>query len=1121
MSRWRKVARWAVAAGCALVAVPGADGQQDPNLARGFSPGDAYDYSGIDAVNLLNGVLNINLPIGRRYPVGDGLSYGLNLSYSSNTWDPEEEMFQGQTVIRMHPRRSSNSGHGWRISLGGTLLRRFNDLSLFATGFIWQGPDGSEHIFYFSPHVGEPGCQATRDNTYLCLSAAGSRTLPGGEVLDRYRLEFPDGMVHTYEEIPENQRLSEWDDDRFRLVEIKDREPPPEGNPDSRNWVTVAYERVGSTMTWTIQDSADRTHTVEFTQQTVDGWARWRVSKAKLRTFGGGTAEYTFVYADTPITRSCKHTVTGSPGTITVPLLTDVVLPAGTGSYRMPQYNTSCTVGQGPVDLPGTLAQLDLPTKGQLRWTYIDYLFQVPDPQLPEDPNPQIINRSTGVFEKKALNAAGECDSGAMSACTWTYVSGGGVNERTTSVTTPEGDKTVHFFRQQRAHSELPLYVGWDYGLPFSTGQPTNAGMYLSRRVYEGSSNLVREHYVLYERDRLINSHLAQNDWTNSNPRMLATRTLYHDDKLSGVPRFSEVHHDDFDGFSNYRTTIRSGNLRDAASTQSQTTTTTYNPARGTYQIDQATNLPGLKHNHSPWPAGAAWVLGTYTSMRVEEAGSAIAAQVCFDADTGRLERQRMQASASGPGGSDVIVVHQRFPQPPPPSLPSDRLVDIRYIELTYGGDGQPVNTGTDLCNLPLPATPVYRTRRVHLYGVLARIEPLVPQGGAMLGFKPLDLAIDKSTGLASSATDAAGLTTNYLYDALGRLTAIRPVAGGDAWTQIQYAPATTSALAKVTVTRRPNGSTGGTVLEESRFVYDRFGRVTRDERQIAGHGWTAVETGYNALGWKTSVTERGSGSLPHRTSVKGHDAFGRPRRIELPDYPSDGRHYVELTYNGDRRIEREVSIASNLTGGETRADTVEHYDHLGRLWRVQEPSAPNGSSPNTNYFYDAAGRLTSVRLLDTDGYIQRRDFAYDGRGFLLSETHPENGLTIYSAYDPRGHAGRKRTGVANGPFDLGFTYDAGERLTQVREWGTGRLLKEFTYGTGATAADRSNDKIKTAIRHNHVRHPDNGNQLDVTVTESYTYGGTGGRVSLRPRSRPARASPRAGSTTPSARSAP
>ncbi|MCI0689094.1 MAG: hypothetical protein L0Y54_17965, partial [Sporichthyaceae bacterium] len=365
------------------------------------------------------------------------------------------------------------------------------------------------------------------------------------------------------------------------------------------------------------------------------------------------------------------------------------------------------------------------------------------------------------------------------------------------------------------------------------------------------------------------------------------------------------------------------------------------------------------------------------------------------------------------------------------------------------------------------------------------------------------DLAIDPDTGLATSATDPAGLTTNYEYDLMGRLVWAKPGSGGDAWLEIAYAAAAGTTPAKVTVTRRPNGSTGGTVLEQSRVFYDPFGRVQRDERQIPGHGWTAVETGFNALGWKTYVTERGAspGSLPHKTWFLDHDPFGRPRRIELPDYPSDNRHWVKLIYFGARRMTRQVSIGTDLAGGESRYGTTELTDHLGRLSRVIELSGPAAASRNTDYGYDAAGRLDSVKLTDADGFVQKRTFVYDGRGFLLSETHPENGTTVYSDYDARGHAGRKRTGPVQGPFDLAFAYDAAERLTLVREWhsqGLGRLLKEFTYGTGATAADRSRNKIKTALRHNHVLHPDNGNALDVTVTETYTYGGTGGRVSLR-----------------------
>ena len=73
--------------------------------------------------------------------------------------------------------------------------------------------------------------------------------------------------------------------------------------------------------------------------------------------------------------------------------------------------------------------------------------------------------------------------------------------------------------------------------------------------------------------------------------------------------------------------------------------------------------------------------------------------------------------------------------------------------------------------------------------------------------------------------------------------------------------------------------------------------------------------------------------------------------------------------------------------------------------------------------------------------------------------------------------------------------------MAQVKEhWNrpqTGqRLLKELAYGNGITAADRSRGKLKTATRHNWV--PSGTGTLDATVTETYTYGGKGGRVSAR-----------------------
>ena len=1077
--RPRCVALRALALASIAAAVTPAWSQQEPNLARGLTPGEVYDFSDVDSVNLFNGNLNVVLPVGPRYPVGDGFGYRFILTYNINLWRFDEVLQQGQTYVRATPRKT-NSGFGWRVGLGGVLYAPGHPDG--QGGFRFESEDGSDHRFRNTLHLNEPFEQNvayTRDGSYLRLLSG-----PG----NHKRIEAPDGIVREFEPEP----LVPY---TYRLVEMRDR---------LGNWVRVSY----STSQWVVSDTHGRQHTVTLAVVPGSG-GETRVTGVKLDRTGSNVAEWKLTYTAGNVRVSCKDSEPRPPGAppekrFAVPLLTALTMPdADQSAWSMESYNTECV--NGVKDAPGTLARLRLPTRGILEWDYQTYGFLTRTG--PGSPISSIYTHSAGVQRKRTLNAAGQCDHGAVDpACTWTYRWEHLLSElsRKTVVRTPLGDEAVYYFAQKWDASSSD-WSGWDYGLPYRRGQATRYGdLYLSQELYDGSEGgtKLRSVYVLYEHDQLSGgANPSPPSWHDSNRRVVAQRTHYEDDRYESpggsgnfVPRFTEERWTDFDGVGRFRDRTASGDLVGAGNPAVRTERTEYNPASRTYQFDQTTNLPGPKHNYLPWTSGSAWVLGNYTASRATEAGSAVASQACHEASTGRLTRQRFQVGAASLATGDVIIDYTRV------RTTVDGKPATVYQELSYGGDTQSVSTGTSLCTLTLPSTPVYRTRHTDFYGVRARTEALLPGGGTM-NLRTLDLAIDLDTGLTTSSTDPAGLTTSYQYDLLGRLAWAKPASGGDAWTEIVHdAAAGATTPAKVTVNRRPNGSPTGTKLGESVVVYDPFGRVKRDERKLPGAVWTAVETGYNALGWKTYVTKRGRspGSLPHRTWFSNHDPFGRPTKIQLPDHPSDNRHFIKLTYAGARAVTREVSIASNLVGGETRATTVELYDHLGRLFRVWEPSAPGGSSTNTNYFYDAAGRLTSARLLDTDGFVQRRDFSYDGRGFLLSETHPENGLTIYSVYDPRGHAGRKRTGVVNGPFDLLFTYDSAERLTQVSERGSGRLLKEFTYGTGTTAADRSKNKIKTAARHNHVRHPDNGNQLDVSVTETYTYGGIGGRPSLR-----------------------
>ncbi|MEM6457362.1 MAG: putative toxin, partial [Acidobacteriota bacterium] len=173
---------------------------------------------------------------------------------------------------------------------------------------------------------------------------------------------------------------------------------------------------------------------------------------------------------------------------------------------------------------------------------------------------------------------------------------------------------------------------------------------------------------------------------------------------------------------------------------------------------------------------------------------------------------------------------------------------------------------------------------------------------------------------------------------------------------------------------------------------------------------------------------------------------------------------------------------------GQTAYSTIERYDARGRLLQVVEPEG----GAEARYTYDVADRLRVATIRPRGGVAtQTRRWDYDGRGFLLSEAHPESGKTIYSDHDARGRAHR----IEDGTSDLLYSYDAFERLVEVREADSDRPWQSFVYGTSG----RSTNRLIEAIGHNWIRIPWAPSLLtDVAVTERYSHDGPGGAVSRK-----------------------
>jgi RHS repeat-associated protein len=846
-------------------------------------------------------------------------------------------------------------------------------------------------------------------------------------------LEFPDGTVHAFDALG-------------RLSQIRDR---------FGNAATVTQQLDG----WSISDGhrTQRVYTTAVAGQTV-------VDRVELAAFDGTPAVYQLGYTATTIWRDCPHTDPAYPKSLTVPLLTGVTLPDG--STWAPGYHLGSSAADCGVS--GKLASLRLPTLGSVEWAWQPYSF----PPAEIDKRPWRTN-SFGVASRKTRSAAGALLG------TWTYqtqLTPTGTfppvnRELVNTAIDPLGHRTVRYFSVFTGDGGSNDWTNHEYGLQLSRSETDGAGRFVSERVYDAAGALQRSAWVRYERDQAMSSVVPLQDRTNLNRRMASSRTTFHDDGN----RYATSDSAGFDGLGHHRTTTTGG---DFAAGNVRAATRNWNPARGTYAIDPATNQPGPGHSFSMLPASSPWILGTATFEQATEGSQTARATLCYDAD-GLLVRKRIHRdSGTAESVGDVLVTY---------AYTLGNLTNERW----YGGDVQALTANGTTCSMALPANDQYGFLFTYPCGVPASSAYTTPQN-AEFAFRNVDRTIHCASGLPASSRDVAGLATEYEYDDLGRLAWEKPESGHDGWTEYVYTRATTSsALANVLVRRRNNGSKSATVLAESRLTFDALGRVWKEEQKLPNGTWNLRETLYDALGQKASVSEVGAASK--KTVFSSYDPFGRPGTVT----PADGAaHAVTFSYQGVREVSRTVKIgtAYNATTGavtEASSTTTELYDRQGRLHQVTEPSGSAGAHVTTTYGYDVGNRLASVSTVSASG-TQTRAFSYDQRGFLTSERHPEkgasgNGTVTYQSYDARGHAGRK----IDGPNDLTFSYERAERLSGVQETG-GRQLKTFGYAGTNSGTDKRLGKLVTATRYNYPV------GLTVPVVETYSYRGRGGRVSAR-----------------------
>ncbi|GAA2997286.1 hypothetical protein GCM10010483_47580 [Actinokineospora diospyrosa] len=297
-------------------------------------------------------------------------------------------------------------------------------------------------------------------------------------------------------------------------------------------------------------------------------------------------------------------------------------------------------------------------------------------------------------------------------------------------------------------------------------------------------------------------------------------------------------------------------------------------------------------------------------------------------------------------------------------------------------------------------------------------------------------------SGLVTAVTDPRGttgptpdpaFTTNYAYDAAGRLTTVTQPPGSlesnGAAAQVGRPVTKTGydVFGAATSVRDPNGNT-------TTAAYDKLGRQTSTTAPAyTPPGGTAITptttTTYDGAGRTSSVTDAGGA-----TTTFGYDVLGNLTLRTDPVRGTDPAGVSTFRYTPLG----ELLSATGVTGATTTAT----YDDLGR--RITETVVERYPAPGRNLTtttaYNDSGTVKSVKTPDG----AETKYAYNGLAEQVSSTNPQNKVTTF-AYD---HLGR--TVKVTDPLGLsvGTQYDqAGRQVAVTQSNAAGQVLR--TTGTG------------------------------------------------------------------------
>ncbi|MFG2017260.1 RHS repeat-associated core domain-containing protein [Actinomadura geliboluensis] len=330
---------------------------------------------------------------------------------------------------------------------------------------------------------------------------------------------------------------------------------------------------------------------------------------------------------------------------------------------------------------------------------------------------------------------------------------------------------------------------------------------------------------------------------------------------------------------------------------------------------------------------------------------------------------------------------------------------------------------------------------------------------------------LDPAWGQPTRTTDANGLSTDLVYDGLGRLRKVwlpnRSKANGHKPNhEFEYQVAEGQIVAVTTKALTAGGgqriarvelmdgwlrprqtqvpAPAGRLISDT--FYDTRGQVAKSyaaypaagapETALFGVGTpgnveTQTRTEYDGLGRKTiEKAMKGNGSQPEQELWRTTYSYGGGNRTSVTP-PGGGTPTAQITNARGQVVERRQYKAATPTG-EFDATTYT-YTPAGEIASVTDPS---GNTFTTTY--DVRGRKTKT----TDPDKGTTTFTYDDLDRVTSTTDARD-KKVFTTYDGLGRKTATREGAADGPLLTSYTYDT---VTD----GKGKLTKSVRHHDGA-----------------------------------------------------------------------